>query len=153
MEQLNILTCDLFDLTSKKWFRSNPKLLEKFAQFLYIKMDNATTTVGAKDKPFTLDYLKGYMHCGLSGDVSVVYSIEGKDPQVLRLYGLMSHDEIGIGQPANPRRLRNNADKWSRQKFRPMNMQQNNQPETAEDGPSDGEDPNDYYATYKPFKK
>lgn len=51
-------------------------------------------------------------HAGLTGNVSVIYKIIGN---VIKLYAIGSHDDFGIGNPANIKRQQQIASKIKNQ--------------------------------------
>lgn len=73
-------------------------------EFLAFKRAHPLLPFGAKDRPFKHEPLKGIYHAGLTFDASILYTIEGSNPNIITLYGVFSHDEIGTGQPRNPNR-------------------------------------------------
>ena len=109
MEQaggVEIVTSSLFDETLAKKARQAPGLDKKLQNFVSSKQQNPTQPVGAKDKPFPGDGPLGrspiklrYAH--LTHDIILFYTIEGRDPIRIKLYGVFSHDDIGIGMPKN----------------------------------------------------
>lgn len=100
---VRILASDLYRRTLAGYSKQ-PRVLMALAEFLAFKRKDPTDKFGNKDKPFTNGDLRGYMHAGLSHDIQVVYTLSGKDPQVIVLHGIFSHDELGTGNP--PRQTR-----------------------------------------------
>lgn len=104
---------------------SNPKrivrgpILNNLKDFLTLKRDNPRAAYGSSDKPFTgkgnfAGAIPGLAHAHLSFDLSIVYRIEHN---VLYLYGIYSHDQLGTGQPPKM-----NVQKSMAQKFSNMNF-------------------------------
>jgi mRNA-degrading endonuclease YafQ of YafQ-DinJ toxin-antitoxin module len=91
----------LFDKTFKG-YKNQKVVIDKFKDFTKTKELNPSAQYGASDKPF-VGILAPYKHAHLSNDVSVIYSTSGKDPTVITLYALASHDETGTGQPSSPK--------------------------------------------------
>lgn len=100
---VRILASDLYRRTLAEYSKQ-PRVLMALAQFLALKRRNPIEQFGNKDKPFTNGDLKGYLHAGLNHDIQIVYTLSGKDPQVIVLHGIFSHDQLGTGNP--PRQTR-----------------------------------------------
>lgn len=58
--------------------------------------------------------IPGIAHAHLTFNISVVYRIEG---DVLRLYGIYSHDDMGTGQPPNTNRQQQKTSIWKGSNF------------------------------------
>lgn len=58
--------------------------------------------------------IPGIAHAHLTFNISIVYHIEG---DVLRLYGIYSHDDMGTGMPPNANRQQQKVDMWKRINF------------------------------------
>lgn len=107
----------LFDETLKqKLDAGGSRLVSRFEDFLTSKKNNPLQPFGASDRPFlSAGFIRNavsnetLLHAHLTHDVSVVYSISGKDPKVLKLYGLLTHDEMGTGQPPNIKKQKQTA--------------------------------------------
>lgn len=98
--KVRILTSPMF-WSSYENHKRNKVVVDALSKFVQAKRDNPLAPYGAKDYPFRGDGpLKGFGHAGLTFDVSVIYTISGRDPHVIRLLGVFSHDELGTGQPA-----------------------------------------------------
>jgi len=70
---------------------------------------------GSNDKQFHTtghfgNAIRGISHAHLTHNISVVYRISD---DVLELYGIYTHDDIGTGQPPNVRRQDSWADRWN----------------------------------------
>lgn len=119
MEKLIVKNSPLFvDTMAKKLHSSGKKLADRFDEFLQSKKNNPLQPFGKSDKPFTSIGLwknaipnETLLHAHLTHDISIIYSITGKDPRVLKLYGVFTHDEMGTGQPANIRKQKQLAAK------------------------------------------
>lgn len=109
--KVRILKCPMFAKTYDAYKRDSA-IMDVFAEFLTAKRNDPMGRFGNKDRPFVAGDLKGYLHAGLSYDVSVVYTISGKNPHVLTLLGIFSHDELGTGNPP-----RNNLQKQAAKTF------------------------------------
>lgn len=114
--------------------QSYPVVAQKLQEFRKFKADAPLQPFGSSDKPF-----KGYgifssvipslRHAHLTHDIMIVYKITGRDPTVFDLYGIFSHDELGIGQPANINRQRSMAAKLSSQTFTDQGQSEPSQPD------------------------
>ena len=121
MENLVVKTSQLFtDTMNDKLHGGGKKIADRFNEFLQTKKNNPLQPFGKSDKPFTSDgFIRNaipnetLLHAHLTHDISVVYSLSGKDPKVLKLYGVFTHDEMGTGQPANLRRQKQFSDRLS----------------------------------------
>lgn len=121
MENLVVKTSQLFtDTMADKLRGGGKKIADRFNEFLQTKKNNPLQPFGKSDKPFASDGLirnsipnETLLHAHLTHDISVVYSLSGKDPKVLKLYGVFTHDEMGTGQPANLRRQKQFSDRLS----------------------------------------
>ena len=96
----------IFDETLAKKARQAPNAEDKLQEFIEYKTINPLQPWGSKDKPFPADGPIGrtfpklrYAH--LTSDIILFYSMEGRDPIMFKLYGVFSHDDIGIGMPRN----------------------------------------------------
>lgn len=97
----------------------NPKLRNKFRDFMEIKRNNPNAPFGGRDIAFasTGNFTKaipGIKHAHITGDISIVYKVTGNQ---IFLYGFFTHDEIGIGQPANINKQKSAALKFNNQQF------------------------------------
>lgn len=114
-----IKVCDLFKETFKEHGKNNPVLVKKLIDFINHKKDNPLLPFGKVDKG-VIDfdsYLKNVKHAHLNLDVSIWYSVTGKDPRELRLYALLTHDQSGTGEPSKINIQKNIAKKMSNQQF------------------------------------
>lgn len=110
-----IFASDLFYETRNN-YKFDVNVLEALLKFIRFKRDNPLSPFGSKDYPFKGDGpLHGLPHAGLTFDVSIVYSISGKNPNVITLYGIFSHDELGTGNPGNQKRMKQAATRIFRQ--------------------------------------
>ena len=111
---------DMFDDTVKNRMQMLPAIQEKIKEFMDTKSRDPMQPYGGKDKPFGGNGPIGqafpkmrYAH--LNYDLSLFYSMEGRNPTVFKLYGVFSHDDIGIGQPMNIKRQKNFISKLKRE--------------------------------------
>lgn len=118
--QCRIFVCGLYDETLAA-YGNNVLVMDKLKEFIRDKRLNPMGRFGNKDRLFNGEgNLAGYVHAGLTGDVSVVYKLSGSAPRTLMIYGIFSHDELGIGQPANIKRQKANRKRMDAQVGRPF---------------------------------
>ncbi len=115
-----ILACPLFFSTLNK-YKGNKAALTALKEFILTKRADPMAQFGAKDYPFRGGHLKGYGHAGLTFDVSIIYTISGKNPTDVKLFGVFSHDALGTGTPAKiPLQKRAGATLANQTDFRPL---------------------------------
>lgn len=75
----------------------------KFAEFLKMKMENPMSRFGSTDEHFTAGPYAGtgIIHAHINHDIQVLYTRSGRDPTIIRLLRIGSHDDFGTGQPSN----------------------------------------------------
>lgn len=118
--QCRIFVCGLYDETIAA-YAGNDLVMAKLKEFIRDKRTNPMGRFGNKDRLFNGEgNLAGYVHAGLTGDVSVVYKLSGNAPRTLVIYGIFSHDELGIGQPDNVKRQKANRKRMDGQAIRPL---------------------------------
>jgi mRNA-degrading endonuclease YafQ of YafQ-DinJ toxin-antitoxin module len=115
-------TSDLYRSTLVDKARAYPIIGQKMQEFRKFKSENPLQQFGSSDKPFQGGghfgrTISGLKHAHLTHDIMVVYSISGRNPTLIDLYGIFSHDELGIGQPANIKRQKSQAQRLSGQQF------------------------------------
>lgn len=96
---------------------SRPGAEARFAEFVRAKQQDPTQQFGASDRPFVGASPLGLvrprlMHAHITQDLSVIYHVAGRDPTVISIHGVFSHDNIGTGDPRNIRRQKNSADQF-----------------------------------------
>lgn len=101
--KVRIYASKLF-LNTLKNFRGDAQVIQAIQAFIAHKRNDPTAPFGSKDYPFRGASLKGYLHAGLTFDAQMVYTISGRDPHVIRLYGVFTHDDLGTGNPAQMKR-------------------------------------------------
>jgi hypothetical protein len=99
-------TCALFDETL---LQHGAEIYENFEKFKQIKMQNHMQPFGSKDTPFSGDGPLGnhkpkLIHAHLTHDISLIYFLSGANPTVINLLGFFTHDAIGTGRPAAPKK-------------------------------------------------
>ena len=113
----NVYKGKLFDKTVKKYAK-NPQVVGKLEEFIHFKSANPVEPFGAKDYPMVKKgpwgIVDGLRHAALTQDVSVFYSVKSGD---LRLYGVFSHKEAGIGNTANVKTQKQLASTMKNQDF------------------------------------
>lgn len=119
--KVRIVGSDTFFETLSK-YKDNAAVLTGLRNFVAQKRDAPLQAYGGKDYPFIgSGPLRGYIHAGITRDISIIYTISGRDPHVLKLYGLYSHNEIGTGTPNRPAVSKKMAGVFSGQStFRPL---------------------------------
>jgi hypothetical protein len=115
-------TSDLYRATLVDKARAYPIIGQKMQEFGKFKSENPLQQYGSSDKPFQSvghfnRVASSLRHAHLTHDIMVVYTISGRNPTVFDLYGIFSHDELGIGQPANINRQKSQARRLAGQQF------------------------------------
>lgn len=110
--------CPLFNET----FGNHSEVLNKLNAFMDSKSRDPLAPFGSSDKAFHSEgnfsrAVPKLKHAHLTHDISVLYTVSGRDPTIIRLYGIFSHDESGTGQPANIKRQKNLASRLTKQVF------------------------------------
>lgn len=121
--------CKLFQDTFSEKARQNPELLKLFDEFRRVKEANPLQPFGSKDYPFSGEgnfarKVPKLRHAHLMHDLNLCYTISGRDPTIIKLYGVFKHDELGTGQPANIKRQKTVAATMANQSFSAMPAQQ-----------------------------
>jgi len=98
--------------------KDTPNVIEKIKQFQEVKSNNPMDPFGTNDKPFSgtgiyKQYLPKAMKAHLTPDISVVYELSGRNPTIIKLYGVFTHADMGTGQPANIKIQKNLAKRLS----------------------------------------
>lgn len=102
--------------------RAYPGIAQKVQDFKKFKSENPLQAFGTRDKPFMGNQIYGttipdLRHAHFNLDLMIVYTIRGRNPIEFDLYGIFSHDELGIGQPANVRKQRSMSSRMANQQF------------------------------------
>lgn len=97
-----------------------PKLRDKLRQFMHFKRQTPDENWGASDKFFKpglkfFTAIPGLRHAHLAPDLYIVYRV-GKQNEIY-IYGIFTHDDLGIGQPMNPRKQDTMASRLAKQPF------------------------------------
>jgi len=103
----------MFDQTVAEKADQLPNLPAKIQEFLTFKSANPGQPWG-KDTPFIAAgplarALPKLRHVHLTRDLSLFYTIGGRDPIMIRLYGVFNHKESGTGTPSNINRQKSLA--------------------------------------------
>ena len=83
---------------------NKPKEIDaRLKEFIKFKQDNPTAAWGKSDTLFVSDgpfaqAVPKLRHAHLNYDISVFYTIEGRDPTVLKIYGVFGHKESGTAK-------------------------------------------------------
>lgn len=114
--------CPLYVETLAKKAVGYPVIVQKLNEFILFKGANPNSRFGARDTAFektgnVAKYIPGLRHAHLTHDIMIVYAIGGSNPTEFKLYGLFSHDELGIGSPSNMKRQKSAAARLSNQNF------------------------------------
>ena len=115
-------TCELYRETLVEKSRSYPVIVQKLQEFRQFKTQNPLQPYGGSDKPFVgggifSSVISGLRHAHLTHDIMIVYTIGGRNPTMFDLYGVFSHDDLGIGQPDHKKRQKIAAKRMSNQIF------------------------------------
>ena len=76
----------------------------KIEEFIKFKTDNPLGRFGKTDQHFVSGGVlasTGMIHTHLTGDISLLYKRSGKNPTIIDLVAVLTHDELGTGQPPN----------------------------------------------------
>lgn len=116
-------TCALFDESVVQMVRRNKHIIDKIKDFESVKSANPLARYGNSDETLSPDGILStevpkIRHAKLTSDVSIWYTISGKDPQVIRLYGVFTHDDSGTGQPPNRKKQKALGSRMARQQFK-----------------------------------
>lgn len=116
-------TCALFHESVVAAVRKDKDLIDKIKDFEAFKSKDPMAPYGSTDK---MNHPEGIFateipkmrHAHLAHDMSIWYTISGRDPHVIKLYGVFNHDDSGIGQPPNRKKQRSLATRMAHQAFK-----------------------------------
>jgi mRNA-degrading endonuclease YafQ of YafQ-DinJ toxin-antitoxin module len=96
--------------------KDTPNIVSKIAEFIKFKEQNPLTPFGNNDKQFTSGgvfklAMPKARKAHLTSDISIIYELSGKNPIIIKLYGVFTHAELGTGQPPNLKIQKNMAKK------------------------------------------
>lgn len=107
-----------------KYLDFGESMAARVEAFQEIKSADPLQPFGGSDTPFVGGGLiknavpgEVMRHAHITQDLSIIYSLTGNDPKVIKLYALMSHQEMGTGNTANIKKQKNLAKKLSNQSF------------------------------------
>lgn len=117
--------CKLFKDTFSDKAKTNPDLISSFDEFRKIKEHNPNQQFGSSDTLFIAQgplakAVPKLRHAHVTRDLSLCYTVSGKDPTTIKLYGIFKHDELGTGTPANIARQKSAGTSMSNQSFEPI---------------------------------
>lgn len=112
---------DTYFATLNKYAKDD-QVLQALRNFIAFKRENPLQQAGGKDRPYVGNGpLSGYIHAGLTRDISIVYTISGRDPHVIKMFGIYTHQDTGTGTPGRPNLSKVMAASWNKQtKFTPI---------------------------------
>ena len=114
---VNFRYSELFLRTFAK-HKHKDEVAKKFTDFIDLKTADPMASFGAKDRHFVgAGNLSGFIHAGLTYDISVVYKRHSKNPTVIDLYAVGTHDELGTGTPPNTKKQKAIAKQMNNQDF------------------------------------
>lgn len=115
-EKVLFRRCKLFNETLAK----HKEVSAKLAEFIKFKSDDPLGRFGKKDQHFTSGGIlvsTGLIHTHLTGDISLLYKRSGKNPTYIDLVAVLTHDELGTGQPPNTKQQKKMVKVLSDQAF------------------------------------
>lgn len=98
--------------------KDKPNILQKIKEFRDIKQENPLAAFGTNDGTFIpggiyKSYLPKARKAHLTQDHSIIYELSGRDPTVVKLYGVFTHAALGTGNTPNPKIQKNMAKRLS----------------------------------------
>ena len=105
---------NLFNDTFAK-YANNASVTQKFEDFIAFKRQDPLKPYGSKDELFRGNGPLGQSkvtHVHLTHNVNLIYTRSGSNPMIITLIWIGVHDEIGTGQPPNPKLQKNAAAKF-----------------------------------------
>lgn len=100
--------------------KDTPNIGQKIEEFKRFKAANPLAQYGSNDKPFAptgiyKQHLPKAMKAHLTQDISIIYELSGRNPTVIKLYGVFTHADLGTGQPPNIKIQKNMAKRLARE--------------------------------------
>lgn len=124
MSAVKVLKCQLFNDTVKKLegAKNGDRALRALGEFIKLKTENPTAPFDGSDKmnpPGTpmAKAVPKIKHAHLTSNISIFYTLGGSNPIELRLYGVFTHDDAGMGTAGNVKVQNGVAKQMSRQEF------------------------------------
>lgn len=119
---VRIETCELFTSSVVDATKQDSNIRQLIKDFVDFKSKDPTARYGGKDESLSpqgiyTNEIPKIRKAHLTRDMSIWYTISGKDPHVIRLYGVFDHRESGTGTPDNRKKQRTLASRMSNQKF------------------------------------
>jgi len=119
---VEFLVSPLFVETFRQKIANNPAVAKKFEEFKDSKINNPLQNYGSRDYPMIGQgpigkQIPGIRHAHLTQDISVFYTIEGRNPTKIKLYGLFGHADSGTGNPSNIKRQQTLGKQFKNQEF------------------------------------
>lgn len=115
-------SCPLFKESLFNLARNYPNLINRLDAFRDFKRQNPLASFGSSDKPAVSkltfsNEIPGIRHAHLTKDISVWYTVSGRDPIEIKLYGVFTHHETGTSTTPNQKRQMSTALRFKNQKF------------------------------------
>lgn len=100
--------------------KDTPNILQKVKEFRDVKQGSPLASFGTSDNTFISggiykSYLPKARKAHLTQDYSIIYELSGRDPTLIKLYGVFNHADLGTGQPPNIKLQKNMAKRLSRE--------------------------------------
>lgn len=100
--------------------KDTPNILQKITDFKNFKEQDPLAQYGSSDRSFASSgiykqYLAKALKAHLTQDISIIYELSGRNPTVIKLYGVFTHADLGTGQPANMKIQKNMAKRLARE--------------------------------------
>ncbi len=125
---VTFLECNKFVEGARKYLKPGTSIYDSFVNFIATKSANPNAPYGSSDKPNPKGtpmaaMVPGIRHAHLNHNISIFYTVSGRDPTQIRLYGVLSHDESGT-QPnqAKTKVQTGVAKQFKNQEFRPSKI-------------------------------
>lgn len=111
---------DFYDTVAKK-VKAVPALARSFRRFMEIKRRDPQAQFGQNDTGFEgsgnfIAKNPGLRHAHIGHDMILVYRVSPQNE--LYLYGFWTHDDLGIGRPANSNRQKSMSQRFANYQFR-----------------------------------
>jgi hypothetical protein len=113
-------TSGIFADSFLKAVQKDARVADRFREFSATKSADPTQAFGKSDSSFAAiftDYVPKLRHAHLTQDISVFYTVSGRDPTLIKLYGVFSHAQSGTGTPTNIKKQKNLASQLKNQSF------------------------------------
>lgn len=97
--------CPMFEETVGR-FSSTPRVMNRVRDFIDYKQQDPMAKFGSNDTSMTVTggQYNGFNHANITNDLRIFYTKDSQNPVVIKMYAVLTHDEAGIGQPANIKR-------------------------------------------------